>query len=134
MIPYYDPVFPRHFKGGSNVPDPALLPLLALQSCLCPGPVRSEASCSPGKFKRKTLLMMMLMTTIVMVLMMIISPVHCARDWTSKAKISTRSKIRIKRTPVQVAGLPRVESPPRPPGELPDWQVAQVGSGELLSS
>ena len=42
--------------------------------------------------------------------------------------------MRIKRTPVQVAGLPRVESPPRPPGELPDWQVAQVSCGEFLSS
>ena len=133
MILYYDPVFPRHFKGGSNVPDPALLPLLTLQSCLCPGPVRCEASCSPGKFKRKmmmTSLMMMLMTTMTTVILMMRTnrPVHCARDWT------TRANMRFKRTPVQVAGLPRVESPPRPPGELPDWQVAQVSRCELLSS
>ena len=26
----------------------------------------------------------------------------------------------------QVAAMQRVESPPRPPGELPDWQIAQV--------
>ena len=37
------------FEGGSNIPDPPLLSLSALQPCFCPCSMRCKDNCSSGK-------------------------------------------------------------------------------------